>query len=294
VLLKSWEYVREIFSIMQPLFQRIDTYTILTPKTSNTKRRDSLTNMPTYIWGRNPIAETLQAGRRVQRILLAEGVRESPTVSTIVQEARHRQIPLEIVPRSRLDQLSHGAAHQGCIAQVEERRYVSVDEILTHAEKRNEAPLLLLLDAIQDVNNLGSLLRTGEAAGVHGIIIPQHRAAEVNATVVKTSAGATEHLLIAQETNLTRTIDYLKERKLWVVGLAGEGKTLYTQANLTGPLALVVGNEGKGMGRLVREHCDLLIRLPMYGHVNSLNAAVAGSIALYEALRQRDIQRSSR
>jgi 23S rRNA (guanosine2251-2'-O)-methyltransferase len=193
-----------------------------------------------------------------------------------------------------LDQLSHGAVHQGCVAQVEERRYVSVDEILAHAERRDEAPFLLVLDAIQDVNNLGSLLRTGEAAGVHGIIIPQHRAAEVNATVVKTSAGATEHLLIAQETNLTRTIDYLKEHKLWVVGLAGEGNTLYTQANLTGPLALVVGNEGKGMGRLVREHCDLLIKLPMYGHVNSLNAAVAGSIALYEALRQRDIQRSSR
>jgi 23S rRNA (guanosine2251-2'-O)-methyltransferase len=171
---------------------------------------------------------------------------------------------------------------------------VSVDEILAYAEKRNEPPFLLLLDAIQDVNNLGSLLRTGEAAGVHGIIIPQHRAAEVNATVVKTSAGATEHLLIAQETNLTRTIDYLKERKLWVAGLAGEGNMLYTQADLTGPLALVVGNEGKGMGRLVREHCDLLIRLPMYGHINSLNAAVAGSIALYEALRQRDMQRSPR
>jgi 23S rRNA (guanosine2251-2'-O)-methyltransferase len=184
--------------------------------------------------------------------------------------------------------------HQGCIAQVEERSYVSVDEILAYAAKRDEPPFLLLLDAIQDVNNLGSLLRTGEAAGVHGIIIPQHRAAEVNATVVKTSAGATEHLLIAQETNLTHTIDYLKEHKLWVVGLAGEGNTLYTQADLTGPLALVVGNEGKGMGRLVREHCDLLIRLPMYGQINSLNAAVAGSVALYEALRQRDIQRSSK
>lgn len=250
--------------------------------------------MPEYIWGRNPISETLQAGRRVQRILLAEGVRESPAISTIVQEAQRRQIPLEVVPRNRLDQISHGAVHQGCIAQVEKRSYVSVDDILAHAEKRNEPPFLLLLDAIQDVNNLGSLLRTGEAAGVHGVIIPQHRSAEVNATVVKTSAGATEHLLIAQETNLARTIDYLKEHKLWVIGLAEEGNTLYTQANLTGSLALVVGNEGKGMGRLVREHCDLLIRLPMYGHINSLNAAVAGSIALYEALRQRDIQRSSK
>jgi len=250
--------------------------------------------MAEYIWGRNPITETLQAGRRVRRILLAEGVRESPAISTIVQEAHRRQIPLEVVPRNRLDQMSHGAVHQGCIAQVEERSYVSVDDLLAYAEKRNEPPFLLLLDAIQDVNNLGSLLRTAEAVGVHGIIIPQHRAAEVNATVVKTSAGATEHLLIAQETNLTRTIDYLKEHKLWIVGLAGEGNILYTQANLTGPLALVVGNEGKGIGRLVREHCDLLIKLPMYGHVNSLNAAVAGSIALYEALRQRDIQRSSK
>src|SRR5216110_2638175 len=244
--------------------------------------------MPTYIWGRNPITETLQAGRQVQRILLAEGVRESPTVSTIVQEARRRQIPLEVVPRSRLDQLSHGAVHQGCVAQVEERRYVSVDEILAYAEKRNEPPFLLLLDAIQDVNNLGSLLRTGEAAGVHGIIIPQHRAAEVNATVVKTSAGATEHLLIAQETNLTRTIEFLKKQQIWVVGLAGEAGTEYDQADLTGALALVVGNEGKGISRLVREHCDLLIKLPMRGHINSLNAAVAGSIALYEALRQRE------
>ncbi|MBO0797149.1 MAG: RNA methyltransferase, partial [Ktedonobacteraceae bacterium] len=122
-------------------------------------------------------------------------------------------------------------------------------------------------------------------------VIPLHRAAEINATVVKTSAGATEHILIAQETNLTRTIDYLKQQQVWVVGLAGEAETLYTQANLTGPLALVVGNEGKGISRLVREHCDLLIRLPMHGYVNSLNAAVAGSIAVYEALRQRSPSR---
>jgi 23S rRNA (guanosine2251-2'-O)-methyltransferase len=243
--------------------------------------------MPEYIWGRNPITETLQSGRQIQRILLAPGMRESSAINTILQEARRRQIPLEIVSRDRLDQLSRGAVHQGCIAQVALRTYVTVDEILAHAQRKQEPPFLLLLDAIQDINNLGSLLRTSEAAGIHGVIIPEHRAAEINATVVKTSAGATEHLLIAQETNLARTIDYLKAHNVWVVGLAGEGNTLYTQANLTGPLALVVGNEGKGMRRLVREHCDLLIRLPMYGHVNSLNAAVAGSIALYEALRQR-------
>ena len=170
---------------------------------------------------------------------------------------------------------------------MEERHYADLDEILAQADRLQQPPFLLILDAIQDVNNLGSLLRTAEAAGVHGVIIPEHRAAEVNATVVKTSAGASEHLLIAQEKNLTRTIDYLKKRNIWVIGLAGEGKTLYTQADLSGPLALVVGNEGKGISRLVREHCDLLIKLPMQGSINSLNAAVAGSIALYEALRQR-------
>jgi 23S rRNA (guanosine2251-2'-O)-methyltransferase len=243
--------------------------------------------MSEYIWGRNPVTETLQAGRKVKRILLADGQREAPTIAAIIQEAQRLNIPVETVPRARLDQLSRGAVHQGCLAQVEERKYVSVDDILAHAKHLQQEPLLLILDAIQDVNNLGSLLRTAEAAGVHGVIIPLHRAAEVNATVVKSSAGATEHLLIAQETNLTRSIEYLKKQHIWVVGLAGEAQIQYTKANLAGPLALVVGNEGKGISRLVREHCDLLIKLPMYGRINSLNAAVAGSIALYEALRQR-------
>jgi 23S rRNA (guanosine2251-2'-O)-methyltransferase len=245
--------------------------------------------MPEYIWGRNPITETLQAGRHVQRLLLAEGIKEAPAIATIVSEAKQRLIPIDIVPRHRLDQLSNGAVHQGCIAQVDERSYATIDDILAVAEKKQEAPFLLILDAIQDVNNLGSLLRTAEAAGVHGVILPERRAAEVNGTVVKTSAGATEHILIAQETNLTRAIDMLKKQNIWVVGLAGEAKTFYTQANLTGSLALVVGNEGKGISRLVREHCDLLVKLPMFGHVNSLNAAVAGSISLYEALRQREM-----
>ncbi len=243
--------------------------------------------MPEYIWGRNPIVETLHSKRQVKRILLAEGQREAPALATIVQEAERRRIPIETAPRARLDQLSHGAVHQGCLAIVETRSYATIDDMLAEAEQKNEAPFLLILDAIQDVNNLGSLLRTAEAVGVHGVILPEHRAAEVNATVIKTSAGATEHLLIAQEINLTRTINILKKQNIWVVGLAGEAKTVYNQANLTGALALVVGNEGKGISRLVREHCDLLIKLPMRGHINSLNAAVAGSIALYEALRQR-------
>ena len=244
--------------------------------------------MPDYIWGRNPILETLHSKRQIKRLLLAEGQREAPAVATILREAEQKRIPIEIVPRARLDQLSRGAVHQGCLAIVEERKYVSIDQILAYAEEQQQAPFLLILDAIQDVNNLGSLFRTAEAAGVHGVILPEHRAAEVNATVVKTSAGATEHLLIAQETNLTNTIEFLKKQNIWVIGLAGEAKTLYYHADLTGALALVVGSEGKGISRLVREHCDLLIKLPMYGQINSLNAAVAGSIALYEALRQRE------
>ena len=244
--------------------------------------------MPEYIWGRNPVLETLHSPRLVKRILLAEGQKDAPPLAAIVREAERRRIPVEMVPRSRLDQFSHGAVHQGCLAIVEARKYVDVEQILAHAESKGEAPFLLILDAIQDVNNLGSLLRTAEATGIHGVILPEHRAAEVNATVVKTSAGATEYLLIAQETNLTRTIEILKKQNIWVVGLAGEATTEYQKANLTGPLALVVGNEGKGISRLVREHCDLLIKLPMHGHINSLNAAIAGSIALYEALRQRE------
>ncbi|HVU66554.1 MAG TPA: 23S rRNA (guanosine(2251)-2'-O)-methyltransferase RlmB [Ktedonobacteraceae bacterium] len=246
--------------------------------------------MPDYVWGRNPVLETLRSSRKVKRLLIAEGQREAPALAGILQEATRQRIPLETVPRQRLEQLSQGAVHQGCLAVVESRKYATIDEILEHARKKNEDPFLLLLDAIQDVNNLGSLMRTAEAAGVHGVILPHHHAAEVNATVIKTSAGATEHLLIAQETNLTHTIDTLKKKNIWVIGLAGETRTEYVQADLTGPLALVVGNEGKGLSRLVREHCDLLIRLPMYGQINSLNAAVAGSIALYEALRQRTLK----
>jgi 23S rRNA (guanosine2251-2'-O)-methyltransferase len=162
-----------------------------------------------------------------------------------------------------------------------------VDDILSRAEDLGEPPLVLVLDAIQDVQNLGSLIRTAEVVGAHGVIIPEHRAAGLTPAVDKTSAGAVEFLPVARVTNTTRTLDDLKKRGLWCIGLAAEAKTSYEQANLTGPIALVVGNEAKGISRLAREHCDLLIRLPMRGHVASLNAAMAGSVALYEIWRQR-------
>ena len=159
--------------------------------------------MPDYVWGRNPILETLRSTRQVKRILIADGQRDAPAIAAILNEAERRRIPIETVPRLRLEQLSQGAVHQGCVAVVEQRKYATIDQILAFAEEKNEDPFLLILDAIQDVNNLGSLLRSAEAVGVHGVVIPEHHAAEVNATVVKTSAGASEHLLIARETNLT-------------------------------------------------------------------------------------------
>jgi 23S rRNA (guanosine2251-2'-O)-methyltransferase len=243
--------------------------------------------MPDYVWGRNPILETLRSTRQVKRILIADGQRDAPAIAAILDAAERQKVPIEMVSRHRLEQLSQGAVHQGCLAVVEERKYATIEQILEYAQGKNEDPFMLILDAIQDVNNLGSLLRSAEAVGVHGVIIPEHHAVEVNATVVKTSAGASEHLHIARETNLTRTIDFLKKQNIWVIGLDSETKTEYDRADLTGPLALVVGNEGRGISRLVREHCDLLIKLPMRGQIASLNAAVAGSIALYEALRQR-------
>jgi 23S rRNA (guanosine2251-2'-O)-methyltransferase len=243
--------------------------------------------MAEYIWGRNPVLETLRSARRVHRLLLAEGGRNAG-LAEILREAEQRRISIDYVPRRRLDELTRGAVHQGCVASVAPRAYASVEDMLALAAERGEVPLLLILDAIQDINNLGSLLRTAEAVGAHGVIIPEHRAAGLTPAVDKSSAGAIEHLLVAQVTNLTRTVDALKKGGIWVVGLAGEATQDYDRVDLDRPLALVVGNEGKGIGRLLREHCDFLVRLPMRGKVNSLNAAVAGSIVLYAAWRQRE------
>src|SRR5690348_13950561 len=243
--------------------------------------------MAEYIWGRNPVLETLRSSRRVHRLLLAEGTRDAG-LAEILREAEQRHVSIDYVPRRRLDELTRGAVHQGCVASVAPRTYASVEDMLALAAERGEAPLLLILDAIQDINNLGSLLRTAEAVGAHGVIIPEHRAAGLTPAVDKSSAGAIEHLPVAQVTNLTRAVDTLKKSGIWVVGLAGEAAQDYDHVDLDRPLALVVGNEGKGIGRLLREHCDFLVRLPMRGKVNSLNAAVAGSIVLYTAWRQRE------
>src|SRR5579859_2859737 len=242
--------------------------------------------MADYIWGRYPVLEALRSRRRVHRILVAQGPQDN-ALTQVLDQARRVGVPIEPTPRRKLDELSRGANHQGVMALAAPRTYAEVDDIFARAEALGEPPLILVLDAIQDVQNLGSLIRTAEAAGAHGVIIPEHRAAGLTPAVDKTSAGAVELLPVARVTNISRTLDELKQRGLWCIGLDGEAETRFDQANLTGPIALVVGNEGKGISRLARQHCDLLIQVPMRGHVGSLNAAVAGSIALYEIWRQR-------
>lgn len=241
--------------------------------------------MPDLIYGRHPVLEALRAGERVNRILVAKGTQTGGPLADILDLAKQRGVRIAWVDRQELDRL--GGVHQGVAAEVPTQQYADVDDILALARQRDEAPLILALDAIQDVNNLGSLLRTADAVGAHGVILPGHRAAGVTPAVRKASAGAVAHLLIAQVTNLTRSLEALKKEGVWVVGLDMAGQQTYDQYDWTTPTVLVVGSEGKGLGRLVAETCDVLVQLPMRGHVDSLNAAVAGSIVLYHAWRSR-------
>jgi 23S rRNA (guanosine2251-2'-O)-methyltransferase len=240
------------------------------------------------LYGRNAVREALRAARRrVRQIILAEGIRRSDTVVDILRLAEERGIAIHRVERRQLDELGD-VNHQGVAADVDAYPYVGLDAILEGARSRDEPPLLLLLDCLQDPQNLGTLLRTAEAVAVHGVLIPDRRAAQITPAVSNASAGAVEHLLIGQVTNLVRAMEELQSQGVWVVGLEQAAQASdYRATDLNMPLALVIGSEGQGLRRLVRERCDLLIELPMRGDINSLNASVAGSIALYEAWQQR-------
>ncbi|MBP9041678.1 MAG: 23S rRNA (guanosine(2251)-2'-O)-methyltransferase RlmB [Anaerolineaceae bacterium] len=242
--------------------------------------------MKEWITGRNPVMEVVQAKRRqVFRLLLASGVEEKGRIADLLRVASTRRIPVDKVPREKIDRL--GENPQGVAAEVSAYPYVDLEDILDRANALKEELFVLVLDVIQNPQNLGTLLRTAEAAGVHGVIIPQHRAAEVTPAVVTASSGATEHMLIAQG-NISRSLEQLKTAGAWVVGLeGGEGAKNVTEVPLTGPIAVVVGNEGEGMRPLVRQSCDFLLALPMRGKIESLNAAVAGSIVIYQVLLER-------
>lgn len=244
------------------------------------------------LYGRNGVCESLRSGRRKSyRLLLAEGMHQADVVSEIVFLAEQAGVPISRVDRRNLDQLGD-VHHQGVMLETSDYPYSSLDQMLALAQSRGEAPLLLLLDLLKDPQNVGSLLRTAEAVGVHGVVIQRRRAVGITPAVVHASAGAVEHLLVAQETNLVDVIGRLKAYDLWVAGLESTRDAQpYTEADLTGSLAVIVGSEGEGLRRLVRERCDFLVQLPMRGQITSLNASVAGSVVLYEILRQREAKK---
>ena len=236
--------------------------------------------------GRNAVTEALRAGRGINKILLADGDREGQ-VSEITALAKERGIILQFVERSKIESIAGGLRHQGVLAYVAPVAYAELDDILAKAEAVGEPPFLLLLDELEDPHNLGALLRTADATGVHGVLIPKRRSVPLTATVAKTSAGAVEYVPVARIGNISQTLKALKEKGFWVAGADMDGSQNYYEADLTGPLVLVVGSEGKGMGRLTKEQCDFIVKMPMVGKINSLNASVAGSILMYESMRQR-------
>ena len=241
--------------------------------------------MTEMIEGRNAVLEAFRSGKCVDKLFILDGCQDGP-VRTIAREARKHDTIVKFVPKERLDSMSETGAHQGVIAQVAAYDYSTVEDILKKAEDKGEAPFIILLDNIEDPHNLGAIIRTANLAGAHGVIIPKHRAVGLTATVAKTSAGALNYTPVAKVANLGQTIDELKEKGIWFVCADMDGEVMYRQ-NLTGPIGLVIGNEGEGVSRLVREKCDFTTAIPMNGDIDSLNASVAAGVLAFEIVRQR-------
>lgn len=237
------------------------------------------------IIGRNAVLEALKSGRPMERILVAKGTEGS--IKKIVGEARERRIPLRFCERRELEAAAGGGTHQGVVAYASAREYASVEDILALAEERGEDPFVIILDGLEDPHNLGAVMRTAECAGAHGVIIGKRRSAGLTETVAKASAGAVEYIPCARVPNIPQVMDVLKENGLWVA-CCDMGDRLYYKADLTGPIALVIGGEGSGVGRLVKEKCDFVVSIPMAGKINSLNASNAAAVLMYEVRRQRD------
>ena len=235
--------------------------------------------------GRNAVMEALKGSRSVNKLMIANGSTEG-SIKEIIAVAKEKGVNIQYWDRSKLDSIARGIRHQGVLAQVAPVQYAELEDILQVAKDRNEPPFIVLLDELEDPHNLGAILRTADAAGVHGVLIPKHRSCPLSATVAKTSAGAVEHVPVARVGNLVQTIKKLKQEGLWVAASDMDGKDYY-DTDLTGPLLLIIGSEGQGVGRLVKEQCDFVVRIPMVGKINSLNASVAGSILMYEAMKQR-------
>lgn len=238
------------------------------------------------IFGRNPVLELLKSDKSINKIIIAKGSQKG-AVQQIIKLAKEKKIPFQQVDKNKLDKMFPQQNHQGIAALVSAADYVDWQEILAKAREKNEEPLLILLDEIEDPHNLGAILRTADAVGAHGVIIPKRRAVPLTEGVAKASAGAVEYVPVARVANIAQTIDALKKEGLWIVGTSLQGKDIYQQ-DLTGPLVVVVGSEGKGLSRLTEEKCDFLISIPMKGKINSLNASVAAGVVMYEIMRQRN------
>ena len=238
------------------------------------------------IEGRNAVLEALRAGRALDKVYIARGETDK-ALAHIAGLARERGVSVSDCDRRKLDAMSVTKAHQGVIAVCAVREYASLDDILALAESRGEAPFVVVCDEISDPHNLGAIIRSAECAGAHGVVIPKRRSAGLTAVVGKTSAGAAEHLPVARVANISAALQELKDRGLWVYGAAAEGSSPMWETDLTGPLALVIGSEGEGLGRLVRERCDFLVSIPLRGKVGSLNASTASAVLMYEVLRQK-------
>lgn len=243
--------------------------------------------MEDQVEGRNSVTELLKSGKDINKLYVQKGEKHG-SINEIIKLAKQNKVVITELDRAKLDQMSESHNHQGVIAIVPPYEYCDVDEILEYAKSKNESPFILILDGIEDPHNLGSIIRTAECSGVHGIIIPKRRSVQVNATVNKTSAGAAQYVKVARVNNLTETIKYLKENDVWIYGTDIEGKCYYNEQKYNGGVAIVIGSEGFGMSRLVKENCDFLVKIPMVGKIDSLNASVSAGILMYEVFNQRN------
>lgn len=242
-----------------------------------------------FVAGRNSVAEVLKSGRSINKILVAKGERHG-AIREIIGQARSQGLVVQEVEAAKLDQITEGVRHQGVVAMVAPVAYAEIEDILGKAQENGEQPFIVLLDELEDPHNVGAILRTSDATGVHGVLLPKRRSSPLTATVAKTSAGAVEYVPVARIGNISQTLQKLKKQGLWVVGADMDGDKNYYEADLTGPIVVVVGSEGQGMGRLTKEECDFVVRIPMKGKITSLNASVACSLLLYEVLRQRELK----
>jgi len=245
--------------------------------------------MTELIVGRNAVVEALKAGRSINKIFISNNIERHAVVAEIIHLAKQKGIIVEYIEKRYLDNVSKNVPHQGVSATASPKKYTDVDDLIDEAKQKGQEPFLVILDGIEDPRNLGAIIRTCDASGVHGVIIPKRRAVQVTETVDKTSAGAVEHMAIARVTNINNTLDDLKEKGFWITGLSEDAEKNYTELDYKGPIAIVVGGEGNGISHLTKEKCDFLAKIPMKGKISSLNASVAAAIVFYEVVRQRSV-----